>query len=190
MGWNLLGNALYEPLSLRNAATNNLVAWTCDGALAPASPGISAGYLYVCRAFIDQSIVANNAYISQLTPGVGCANSFIGVYNATTNTLIAQTGDISSALNASQTTPIEAALTYALAAQAFNQQVWLVLLIGSQTSSPSLVGCSNYGSNIGQTSGYRFQMSTANGYTALPTTMPAIGPAGATQSMPFLAIGP
>lgn len=193
MGWNLSGNGLFVPLSDRNAATNNLVAWDSDAAFVPNSPGISAGFLYVCQAFVDQSIAANNAYVCQLTAGSGCANSFIGVYDATTTSLLAQTADISSALNTTQTAPIQAALTPTLPPQPFNKELWLVLLIGSLTSTPTVVGRAPYATNIGQSGHYRFQLSTAGSFTALPSIMPALTPvsvSSTTQAQPFLAIGP
>lgn len=193
MAWNLEGNALFEPLSLRNASSSNLVAWTADATTEPGSPGISAGYLYVCQAYVDQSVAANNAYVCQLTAGTSCANSFIGVYDATSGNRLALTADISSQLNATQTTPIEAALTSTLAAQPLNKELWLVLLMGSTSATPTFVGRSPYATNIGLTSHYRFQLSTSSGYTSLPSSMPALTPvavSSTTQSQPFLAIGP
>lgn len=193
MGWNLAGSGLFVPLSARNAATNNLAAWTSDAAFVPSSPGISAGYLYVCQAFVDQSVAANNAYVCQLTAGSGCANSFIGVYDATTQTLLAQTADISSALNTTQTAPIKAALSPVLTPQPLNKELWLVFLIGSLTSTPTVVGRAPYATNIGQSSHYRFQLSAVSGYSSLPAVMPALTPVSVnstSQSQPFLAIGP
>lgn len=193
MAWGLTGNALYEPLSLRTAATNNLIAQTNDGAFAPGSPGLSAGFLYVCQAYVDQSIAANNAYICQLTAGTSCANSFLGVYDPATGNRLAQTADISTALNATQTAPIEAALTSQLAAQVLNKELWLVVLIGSTSGTPSFVGRSPYAANLGLSSHYRFQLSTSGGLTSLPSTMPALTPfsvSSVTQSQPYLAIGP
>jgi hypothetical protein len=188
MTWTLTGNAQYQPLSLRTSLNNNLVAWNGDPAFVPGSPGLSAGFIYMTRAYVDQSLAANTAYMGILTAGTGCTNCFIGIYDPATGNRLAQTADVSTQMMT--VALLQVALTSTLAAQALNQELWLAVLMGATTGTPTIVGRSPYGNNIGQSSDYRFQLSSTGSHTSLPSTVPTLVPATASQAMPFIGIGP
>lgn len=173
--------------SIRTAVSNQLVAQTCDAEVIPASPGLSAGFIYFCRVYVDQSLAANNAYMGITVAASGAANSYIGVYNPSTGALLSQSADVSSQMN---TAVLLQAPISTLPAQAVNTELWLAVLIGSFSTTPTLVGRFSYGTNLGMTSDYRLWMSTYGSNTYLPATAPAMLPATSSQSIPYISIGP
>lgn len=187
MGWGKTGTIPRK--SIRTAASNNLVAETCDAATIPGTPGISAGFIYFCKVYVDQSLIATKAYMAiPATVGVGCANSFIGVYDPGSGLLLAQTADISSSLGTAAV--LNPSFVTPLPAQAINKKLWLAFLIGSQTSSPGFVGRNSFGTNLGITSDYRLWLSHSGGNTVLPSSAPAMDAATSSQSIPYIGIGP
>lgn len=203
MTWTSKGNFL--PLSAPTAATCDLVAWTGDATTIPATPGLSSGYIYFCRAYVDQAVSASNAYLAQIaSAGTGLSNSYIGVYAASGGVLaggalLAKTADISSTLmTATITTPWQFSFasspSLTVAAMPVNTEIWLAILLGAQGATvPTFVGRSSNGTNIGMTSDYRMWMTTVSTYTSLPSTAPVSASLQAStsgQSIPFIAIGP
>jgi hypothetical protein len=153
------------------------------------------GTIYFCRAYIDQNVASNNVYIAQIAAGTGLSNCYVGVYQAIAGgNRLAQTADLSTSFM--QTAPpISAPWTFSLtstvSAMAINTEIWLAMLIGAQTSAPTFVGLSNYGTNLGMSSDYRLWVSTATNNTSLPATVPAIAAAASNaQTIPFIGIGP
>ena len=175
--------------SVRTAVSNQLVAQTCDAATIPGTPGISAGFIYFCKVYVDQAIAAGNAYMGiPATVGVGCVNSFIGVYDPASGALLAETGDVSAGMMTAAV--LKAPLTPALAMQPINKKLWLAVLIGSYTSSPGFVGTNQSGTNLGLTDDFRLWLSDSHGFTTLPSTAPAMSAASNTQAIPYISIGP
>lgn len=200
MTWTSKGNFL--PLSAPTAATCDLVAWTGDPTTIPATPGLSSGFIYFCRAYVDQSVVASNAYLAMISAGTGMSNCYVGVYAASGGVLaggalLAKTADISSTLMTAPTTPLEFSFasspSLTVAAMPVNTEIWLAILLGAQTAAATWVGRSNYGTNIGMTGDYRMWMTNSGGNTSLPSTAPivsSISASTASQSIPFIGIGP
>jgi hypothetical protein len=178
-----------QRLSVRTAAGNQMTAWNGDPIAVPGSPGISAGFIYFTRAYVDAYVASNYAYMGILTAGSNCANSYVGVYQASNGSLLGETADVSSQMET--VAILRAAFVSGISALPINTELWLAVLIGSQTSTPTVVGRSAYGHNIGMSSDYRFMLSSSGGYTSLPGTAPAMSPASnGSQSMPFIGIGP
>lgn len=174
--------------SIRTAASNNLVATTGDAARIPGTPGLSAGFIYFCRAYVDVSTPAATAWMAVVNAGVGCTNSFIGVYDPSTGLLLAQTGDVSTGMDTAAI--LEAGMTPTLPAQAINKELWLAVLIGAHTTSPGLVGRNATGTNLGLAGDYRLWLSDSGTFTALPSSAPIMSPASSSQSIPYIGIGP
>lgn len=174
--------------SVRTAVSNHLVAQTCDAATIPGTPGISAGFIYFCKVYVDQSVAANNAYMAiPATVGVGCTNSFIGVYDPTSGALLAQTADVSAGFMTAAI--LTAPLTSTLPAQPINKKLWLAVLIGAYTSSPGFVGTNQTGTNLSLQNDYRLWLSHSH-FTSLPSTAPAMDAASNSQAIPYISIGP
>lgn len=186
MGWTNQGSVRKQ--SLVTAASLQQIAWTGDASTLPGTPGISTGYIYFCRTYVDSPAAANNMWMAVITAGTAVTNSFLGVYDPSTGNRLGITGDISSSLMG--TTYFSAALTSTISASTltYNKELWLALVIGSQTATPTVVGRFSYGTNLGMSSDYRMWMSNTNGYTTLPTTAPAMSAATSSQSIPFIAL--
>lgn len=174
--------------SIRTAASNQLVAETGDAAMIPGTPGLSAGFVYFARVYVDQSLAANTAHMAVVNAGVGCANSFIGVYDPSTGLLLAETADVSTEMNTAAI--LSQPLTSTVPAQSINRKLWLAVLIGSHTTSPGFVGRNSTGTNLGLTSDYRLWLSHSGGFSALPSSVPAMDAASSSQSIPYISIGP
>jgi hypothetical protein len=165
----------------------NLIAATGDPATMPGTPGVSAGVIYLNRVYVDTAAPARTALTAVITPGAGLANAYLGVYDADTGQRLAVTGDISAQLEKAGTLSVR--FTTPLAAQPVNKELWLALVIGAYTSTPTLIGDREYGTNFNLTKDLRLWVSADHGYTALPTRIPRIQ-APTHSSIPFLAIGP
>jgi hypothetical protein len=70
-----------------------------------------------------------------------------------------------------------------------NKELWIVLLIGGMTKTPTFIGGREYGSNLGLTGDYRLWVSADDHFTALLATMPKLK-VPAHGSIPFVAVGP
>jgi hypothetical protein len=197
MSWNSKGNFL--PLSNTNASSLSMVAWTGDGAIMPATPGLSSGYIYFCRAYVDLSAASTHIYLAQIaSAGTGLSNSYMGVYQpGAGGALLAKTADLSTSL---MTATISAPWQFTFAsspsttisAMTLNTEIWLAILLGAQGGTvPTFVGRNSTGTNLGMTSDYRMWMTNSAGNTSLPSTVPAtISASTSGQSIPFIAIGP
>jgi hypothetical protein len=170
-----------------NSTQLGMVAATGDPATMPGTPGIGKGIIYLSRVYVDQNTEANTALTAVITPGTNLTDSYLGVYDADTGTLLARTGDISSQLETAGT--VRARFTSPLPAQTVNKELWLAILIGGDTTPPAVVGDREYGTNLNQTGDFRLWVSTRNNFTALPDTAPAKKEAQ-NSAIPFLAISP
>lgn len=196
MAWIVQGTPI--PYSATTAASCQLTAWTCDPTMAPATPGISSGFIYFCRAYVDQNVASTHAYFCLIGAGnSGLTNSFIGVYQpGVGGNLLAQTADLSSTLMTAPSAPLQftfsSSPSSSIAAMGINTEIWLAILFGAQgTTQPTFVGRSSYGTNIGMSSDYRMWMTNSAGNTSLPSTVPALISASTSgQSIPFIGIGP
>lgn len=170
-----------------NSTQLGMVAATGDPATMPGTPGIGKGIIYLSRVYVDQNTQAGTALSAVITPGVGLANAYLGVYDPDTGKLLASTGDIASQFQTAGT--VRAPFTTPLPAQAVNKELWLAVLIGGLTKPPTVVGDREYGTNLNLTSDFRLWVSTKDNYTTLPATAPPKKEAQ-NSSIPFLAIGP
>ncbi|HEY4454698.1 MAG TPA: hypothetical protein VGN81_10350 [Pseudonocardiaceae bacterium] len=170
-----------------NSTQLGMVAATGDPATMPGTPGIGKGIIYLSRVYVDQNTEASTALMAVITPGTDLADSYLGVYDADTGKLLATTGDISSQLETAGT--VRATFTSPLPGQTVNKELWLAVVIGSETKPPAVVGDREYGTNLNQTSDFRLWVSTRNTFTSLPDTAPAKKEAQ-NSSIPFVAISP
>jgi hypothetical protein len=168
-------------------AQSGLIAATGDPMVMPSTPGFSAGVLYVSRVYVDQTRAAHTAQLAVITAGEGISHAFIGVYDPAGGRLLASTADLSSSLSTAGV--LQAPLTSEMAAQPRNKELWLVLLIGGLTKSPTVIGGREYGSNLGLTGDYRLWTSAGSTFTALPAAIPQLK-VPAHGSIPFIAVGP
>ncbi|MCU1682746.1 MAG: hypothetical protein JWQ81_3485 [Amycolatopsis sp.] len=168
-------------------AQSGLIAATGDPMVMPSTPGFSSGVLYVSRVYVDQTRAAHTAQLAVITAGEGISHAFIGVYDPAGGRLLASTADLSSSLGTAGV--LQAPLTSEMAAQQRNKELWLVLLIGGMTKSPTFIGGREYGSNLGLTGDYRLWTSTGSTFTALPSAIPQLK-VPAHGSIPFIAVGP
>jgi len=164
-----------------------LVAATGDPAVMPSTPGFSPGILYVSRVYVDQARASRVAHLAVIAPGEGITNAFVGVYDPGAGKLLAATGDLSGPLQAGGI--VDAPFTKELPAEPMNKELWLVLLIGGMTKSPTMIGGREYGTNLGLTSDYRLWVSASDKFTALPEAIPELK-VPVHGSIPFVAIGP
>jgi hypothetical protein len=165
----------------------DLIAATGDPATMPGTPGISVGVIYLNRVYVDTSAPARSALTAVITPGAGIADAYLGVYDADTGQRLAVTGDISGQLEKAGTLSVR--FDHPLAAQPVNKELWLALLIGRMTSTPTVIGDREYGTNFNLSKDLRLWVSADHTYTALPARIPRIQ-APTHSSIPFLAIGP
>jgi hypothetical protein len=170
-----------------DATQLGLVAATGDPATMPGTPGLAKGVIYLSRVYVDKNAPASVALTAVITAGEGLSDSYLGVYDPTTGRLLASSGDISTQLETPGT--VRALLTAPLPAQAVNKELWLAILIGGMTKTPTVVGDREYGTNLNLTSDFRLWVSTSSSYTALPATVPA-KKESLTNSIPFLALSP
>jgi hypothetical protein len=183
MTWVLKGSL--QRASLQGAAGNQLVAWTSDPTMMATGYNPGTGKVLVTRCYVDQAETVNNFYTYTLSSGSGCSNSYIGLYN-NSGTLLGRTGDISSNIDGTAGPIGPLAAQSAITGLTYNQEIYLVLMIGAGTT-PQFLASRSYGQNMGMTSDYRWQ-SGGSGLTALPSTLPSLSQAGAEP--PFLAVGP
>lgn len=170
-----------------NSTQLGMVAATGDPATMPGTPGIGKGIIYLSRVYVDQNTEANAALTAVITPGTGLTDCYLGVYDADTGKLLARTGDIAGQLETAGN--LRARFTAPLPGQTVNKELWLAVLVGSETKPPAVVGDREYGTNLNQNSDFRLWVSTRNNYTSLPDTAPAKKQAQ-NSSIPFLAISP
>jgi len=170
-----------------DASQLGLVAATGDPATMPGTPGLAKGVIYLSRVYVDQNTEAGVALTAVIGAGQGLSNSYIGVYDPATGRLLASSGDISNQLETAGT--VRAPLTSPLPAQTVNKELWLAILVGGLTKTPTVVGDREYGTNLNLTSDYRLWVSSANNYTALPPTAPA-KKESLNSAIPFLALSP
>jgi hypothetical protein len=179
-----------------SAGSIGMVATTGDPATMSGSPNVTTGRPYLHRAYVDVSIQSGHMAcdVLQLTgtnPTV--SNAFMGVYDATTQQLLAQTGDISAALQAATAGAIvNAALTSPLPALPVNYEIYLAFLatLGGTSPALGLVGGRQFGTNQNMTADARLY-TNQNGATlsALPAQLPALT-ITAGFSMLWLGVGP
>jgi hypothetical protein len=183
MGWNEV--ATLTRLSLTNAGSMGLVAWTGDPTMMNTSYGSpGTGKCLAVRTYVDSAKTVNNFYCYTLAAGSGLSNCYIGLYNSA-GTLLGRTNDISSLLDGTSGL-ITAPVASAISGLTFNQEVRLVMLFGAGTT-PTILASRSYGANLGLSSDYRWG-SGGSGLTSLPSSLPALSAAGAEP--PFIAVGP
>ena len=170
-----------------NSTQLGLIAATGDPATMPGTPGIGKGIIYFSRVYIDQHAAATVALTAVITPGADLTDSYLGVYDPDTGTLLASTADISSQLETAGT--VRAKFTSPLPAQAVNKELWLAVVIGGESKPPAVVGDREYGTNLNLTSDFRLWVSSKDNYTQLPDTAPPRKQAQ-NSAIPFLAISP
>jgi hypothetical protein len=164
----------------------NLIAATGDPAIMPSTPGVSAGVLYLNRVYVDTSAPARTAYTAVITPGTGLKNAYLGVYDPDSGRRLAVTADISAQLSKPGTVAVR--FTAPLPAQPVNKELWLALVIGTMTTTPTVIGDREYGTNFNLSKDLRLWVSAEHTYTALPLNIPKLQ-APTHSSIPFLAIG-
>lgn len=204
-GWTLLPYA-WQPYRKSTPLATQLqqVAWTMDPNMAPGSPGITTGRLYVCRSYIDQSAAMGFMtldWLSASLTGSGATltatNCYMGIYS-TAGVQIAATADFSPSIVVSTTGGIlkEALIGAPIAALPLNTEVWLTLLMnfvatggtGSPVASVTVVGGRQYGTNQNMSSDPRLQTnSSGSTLSALPTNLPTLTQT-AGFTMPYLGV--
>lgn len=153
-------------------AENALVAGAFDPSQASISGTFSAGILYFVKVKVAATGVITNVHAMPRSPaGAGLANTFLGIYtvDATTATLLAQTNDISTPVQAA--TDVKAALSSPTASQAAGTTLLIAFLSGTSTTVPTLRVGNAGGGNHNLTTGSPLRFGTfGTGLTALPAT--------------------
>lgn len=186
MVWTKQGSL--QPLSVFTAKTLGMVAATGDPTQMGSTSLLTVGKIYLTRAYVDQILTCNNAYTWVTTAGAGLNNCYLGVYDVATTNLLGKTGDLSTAMQS--TGAITGALAAAISGLSYNQELYMAIMCGAgSTTAPTVVANRQFGVNLGMSSDYRFLVSTAATFTALPSTMPATS-IPASNASQFIAVGP
>jgi len=187
----------FERKSAFSAKTIELIAATGDPSTMPGTPAITSGRPYLHRTYIDQALPANSMtcdIISLTGTAPTVSNAFMGVYDAASGLLLAQTGDLSASITplAAAGGIINAALTSQLAALPVNHEIYLAFLatLGGTAPVLSLIGGRQFGTNQTMTSDARlFTNSSGSSLTALPQALPALTQTAGFSQL-FLGVGP
>lgn len=176
-----------------SALAMGAVAATCDGGMAPGTPGITTGRPYFVLAHIASNQSISKMDIDVISSGASTtlSNTYMGVYDVASGNLLGQTADFSSSIpSGSGTLLLHVSLTSTIAAQAIGRPVYLAFLTTLSGTSPTLtvVGMRQFGSNQSAASptGRLFVNSSGSTLTSLPSTVPSLTQTNG-YSLPFLA---
>lgn len=177
-----------QRLSVFTAATLGMAVATGDPTAMGSNSSLTAGKIYLTRAYVDQVLTCTKMYTHVLTAGVGLVDCFLGVYDAATTNLLGTTTDLSTAMQSA--TDITGTLAASISGLTYNQELYMAIMCGpTSTTPPQVVANRQYGVNLGLTSDYRFLVSTAATWTSLPSTIPATS-VPASNASQFIALGP
>jgi hypothetical protein len=140
---------------------------------------------------VDQAKTVNSvvsAYISAAATTTD-TNTFIGVYDVATGTLLGQTADLASLLTTVAGAEFVAPLTAPITGLAAGQQIYIALLNNySVSTGPQWISTRLFGTAMAGVSGAVTRLFTTTGtITTLPSTLPTLSPSG-TNSIPWIGL--
>lgn len=149
---------------------NLVVGANLDPSACGTNFNVAAGTRYFQRVRLStDSTISSIKLLSRTPQGAGLANTFVGLYDTAGN-LLAQTADVSTALQAGSALSVN--LASPLSTQAAGTVFYVGLVVGSGTTMPILQGPQGTNANYGLSgTTLRGAVSVATGHTTLPSTV-------------------
>src|SRR5215217_207196 len=172
-------------------ASVGLIAATGDGATMPSQAAVTAGRLLLVPVRVDQSGTVNGiitAYISA-TATTTDTNTFIGVYDVASGSLLGQTADLASFLTTVGGALVVKPLVSPITGLKPGQQIYLALLNNYLISTgPQWVATRLFGTAMTGVTGLITRLYVSSGtFSALPASVPTIAASG-TNSIPWIGL--
>ena len=147
------------------------LAWNGPPPLASSNSGISVGFVFYIRIPILETISPTKMSCDLTTSGTAVSNAYMGIHSSDGQTLLAQTADISAAIQSGGLVTASLTSTPTLTGGDTNY-VWGEILMGAATGASFLrITAQPVALNFGLTGANAYAgRSTAGGLTALPAT--------------------
>jgi major tropism determinant Mtd-like protein len=172
--------------------TQGLIAATLDLATVPSQSAVTAGRIFYVPVRVDQSLSVGGVVAAYQTATAGNVNTntFIGVYDAATGTLLGETADLASFLTTTTGAIVVQPLVTPITGLKTGQKLFIALLNNYSTTGPQWMGSRLYGTNFstspptGTLPRLFVSPSTA---TSLPGTITSMAASG-TNSIPAIGL--